>query len=201
MNRREFLSGIAGAVLLKRMALGLPSTQVGANASTAFDVMVTFDNTYPFDSKDQTFSEDEKGIVTEAASRWKAAWATVDFKTQLINHKLERTQGLSNQKLYEKIMSANPKHANYALTADPNHSETAVTSGSITRLQKNWLDGSKGPAINRLVNTLAHEYTHTTEGGLFTHPYYQRLFGKNSVPIVVGNITESIAEKLFPAAQ
>lgn len=200
MNRREFLAGVGASMLLERVAFGLSVAQANLPAGPAFDVAITFDNTYPFDTKDSTFSEDEKGVVDEAVRRWRAVWATDDFKTQLVNHKLDRTQGLSNLQVYEKIMSANPKHANYALTADPKHSETAITSGSITRLQQLWLDGSKGAPINRLVNTLAHEYTHTTEGGSFTHPYYQRIFGKNSVPIVVGDITESIADKMFPAS-
>lgn len=199
MNRRQVIIAIPAVLLAQRFAFACQATEPTLGPSKMFDVVVTFDNTYPLDAKDLTYSEGEKARVIEAVRRWKAVWATEEFETQLVHHKLDRTQNKTNAQVYEAIMAASPKHANYALTDIANGSETAVTSGSITRIQRSWLAGSGGQMINRLVNTVAHEYTHTNEGGEFTHPWLQRLVGKNCVPIVVGNITEAIADKMFPA--
>jgi hypothetical protein len=198
MNRRQVLTAIPAVVITHKFRFAFQATPPTSADIKPFDVIITFDNKYPFDQQDLKFSDTEKETVNEAVRRWRAVWATADFRTQLEKHKLDRIQHMTHDKVYDVIMDAHPKHVNYALTNIRKGSETAVTSDTITRLQQTWIAEKEGENVNELVNTVAHEYTHTVEGGQFTHARLQRLFGKNCVPIVVGNITETISDKMFP---
>jgi hypothetical protein len=211
MNRRELLALVPALLLApKYTLLQAEVRQAGSrsqprmdlnSAVTSFEVIVTFDNKYPGDSQNLTFSLLERKRINDAIDRWKAVWATDQFRKWVLGAKFQMTKGDSDSVIFQKVMAANPKHVNYALTDVKKGSETAITDGDaqITRLQRSWI-ADNGASTNQLVNTLAHEYTHTREGGEFYHAWLQRVYGKNAVPILIGNITQSIAESMFPTS-
>lgn len=166
-----------------------------------FEIVITFDNPYPGRGPLVPFTDEEKAQVQEACNRWRSVWASDDFRAQVQHAKFQATDD-SSALVYQKIMQANPKHANYVLTTGSNGSETAISNNvsGITCLHRSWLASTTGDQLNRLVNTISHEYTHTAEGGKYFHAYFQRLWGKNAVPLLVGNLTETIANKMFPAS-
>lgn len=102
-------------------------------------------------------------------------------------------------KVYETIMAIPDKLFKICLNNIPNGSETAATNTvtGITSLQIEYIDKC---SLKDLINTLMHEYTHTPEGGGYTHSYlYSRWIPYLklrpwSVPYQVGDIAESLCE-------
>jgi hypothetical protein len=163
-------------------------------------MILTFDKIYP-DPKYPCvpFTAEQQKRVSDACDRWKFIWAMPEFRDEVCKRKFAGTNddGIT---VYKNIMTANPKHRNFAITDTRHGKETAITheTEQITRLQSYWVSPG-GASLNALTNTVAHEYTHTKEGGSYKHKHFQ-LFGSGpeSVPVEVGTITETIADRLFP---
>jgi hypothetical protein len=150
------------------------------------------------------FTEAQKSKINAAVKEWAQNWSTVDFKNKVRNFSYYGTVNSfsqtsdSNEVVYGKIMGAISKHVTYAINSVANGSETAATNTStgLTTLQVLYLDHASMPELE---NTLSHEYTHTPEGGSYTHSYLctrwmpWTLVRPYSVPYGVGSITEEMS--------
>lgn len=155
---------------------------------------------------DETYTMIQAHRVLRAIEIWTAVWNTPEFKDRVLSSSFTQTDVKTGEAVYEAITALGENaHAMYALDPEDNGSETARTDTvtGITTIDVRWLSPETADLYD-LVNTLSHEFTHTPQGGSFTHSaYYSRfvpyLSGRPfSVPYLVGDITEEIARTMFP---
>ena len=151
--------------------------------------------------------------VLNAIDIWVKVWNSDEFKSRVLNFSYEASSwfrttvipqfsqnDLSNAEVFADITGQGENaHAMYDINPDNNGSETAATDteSGITTIDIRWLDPDVAD-IYDLTNTLAHEFTHTPQGGSFTHSYFNRGYRDSSVPYGVGDITEELARKNYP---
>lgn len=147
--------------------------------------------------------------VINAIEIWCYVWNLPEFKDRVLNYSWRRNwflrgssftqNSLSNEAVYTAITALGENtHAMYDLDPENNGTETARTDTvtGITTIDERWLDPNVADMLD-LVNTLSHEFTHTPQGGSFTHSYLNTPTRPYSVPYGIGNLTEEIAEKYF----
>lgn len=144
------------------------------------------------------FSKEQATKIFAAIDGFQKVWNSSEFQRRVMKASFSQTN-LDNDAIFKALTEIQNKTYMIGLNKVENGSETAATNTvtGITTLQCYWIDSSE---LGDLVNTLAHEYTHTPEGGSFTHSYLcsrwlpwtrSRPF---SVPYQIGDITQEIFE-------
>ena len=134
--------------------------------------------------------------VVDAISIWEQVLNSPEFKDLVLKARFSQTNETS-QKIFDTYTAVQDKTAKYEINRVPNGSETAATNTvtGVTTLQVIWINKA---SVYDLVNTIAHEYSHTPEGGGYVHSYLGWGPWRNrawSVPYQLGDIVQRIAEE------
>lgn len=143
------------------------------------------------------FTDAQKEKVTKAVDLWERAWLTPEFQARVSKYYFSQL-GKASPKVFETITKSQPRQVTYDINNEPSGSEIAATNTytGTTTLDSIQLDRE---SILDVVCTLAHEFTHTPQGGSYTHskygfwPWRSRV---NSVSYAIGTITQDIASRL-----
>ena len=186
------------------------STPVAENITN--DFMIAFPSPTQEDKGDYlAMPLDDQARFVKALERLQVVWASQAFQSQILVYRFKpynNEDGISAD-VYKNITGPHPKLLSlYLCAGDDNALATTKPSTHQTCMFRAYLHNSR-TTVNDLVGTMSHEYTHTTLAGGYTHPYLSKCaFGhigvgcnrERTVPYAVGNIAESIANNIFPAA-
>lgn len=146
------------------------------------------------------FTDAQKDKIKNAITLWEKALDSDYFKKLVLAFRFSQTND-SSQKVYDTYTAVKDKKVSYAVSYAESGSEIAVTdlATNITTIDADYFDKQD---VFQCIETLSHEYSHTSEGGGYKHSYFYSRWlpwtwnRPQSVPYALGQIISDIARTL-----